>query len=155
MQGLCSDIKPWSNYRLPFYAKMLSMSSSLSPENERQRSVNDLRPCILEYQGAVRLLWSMIELAATFLGKNAFDDFVTMPWKCASMERQWFYGLHLGMTSGYETTLIHNWTIGRLSRQQCFQWFHHYALTMSVNGPSTMLCLASWNIMGLWDYFHP
>jgi len=33
--------------------------------------------CILEYQGAVRLHWSIIELAAAILGKNAYEKLVT------------------------------------------------------------------------------
>ena len=57
---------------------MLSTTWSQCPKNERQRSINDFTPCILEYQGALRLLWSIIEQSATCLGKNAYDMIVTM-----------------------------------------------------------------------------
>jgi len=62
MQGLCSDINPYSNYRPPFLAKMFSTTSPLRSENQRQRSVNVVRPCIMEHEGAVRLHWSIIDL---------------------------------------------------------------------------------------------
>jgi len=54
------------------------MTSSLCPKNERQWSVNDLKPCILDDQGAMWLHWSRIELSATFLGINAYDKIVAM-----------------------------------------------------------------------------
>jgi len=44
----------------------------------RQRSVNDLRPSILENQGAMRPQWSEIVLSAAVLGKNAYDKIVTI-----------------------------------------------------------------------------
>jgi len=78
MQGLCGDIKPLSNYRPPFSAKMVATTSSLCPRNEHQQSVNNFRRCILEYQGATRLLWSIIKLSAAILDNNAYDRIVTM-----------------------------------------------------------------------------
>jgi len=57
---------------------MLLTTSSLRPKIERQRSVNDLRPSILENHAAMRLQWSRIVLPATFLGKYASDKIVTM-----------------------------------------------------------------------------
>ena len=35
-------------------------------------------PFILKYQGAVRLSWSIIKQLTTFLGKNAYDEVVTI-----------------------------------------------------------------------------
>jgi len=57
---------------------MLSMTSSLCPNNERQRSVNDFSPSIFENQGAMRPQWSTIIQLAAFLGKYAYDRIVTM-----------------------------------------------------------------------------
>jgi len=57
---------------------MLLTTSSLPPKIERQRSVNDLRPSILENQAAMRLQWSIIILPAAFPGKYAPDKIVTM-----------------------------------------------------------------------------
>jgi len=57
---------------------MLSTTSSVCPENERQRSVNDFRPSILENQRAMRPQRSTIELLAAFLGKYAYDKILTM-----------------------------------------------------------------------------
>jgi hypothetical protein len=37
MQGLCGDIKLSSNYRPPFYAKIVVTTSLLCPKNECQR----------------------------------------------------------------------------------------------------------------------
>jgi hypothetical protein len=63
---------------------MLTTSSQCSP-NERQQSVNDFRPCILENQRAVRHHWSIIELSAVFLVTTACDKIVTM----YQNERHW------------------------------------------------------------------
>jgi len=57
---------------------MVLTTSSLRPKIERQRSVNDLRPSILENQAAMLLQWSIIVLPAAFLGKYAPDKIVTM-----------------------------------------------------------------------------
>jgi len=99
---------------------MVATTSLLCPENECQWRVNDLWPCILENARDVRRHYSIIKLSAAFLGKNVFTDFVTMPWEWGSMEHQQFEALHLGRSRGYGTTLIHNRTIGCLSRQKCF-----------------------------------
>ena len=42
-----------------------------------------------------------------------------MPWKWVSTERQRSEAFHLAKSRGYATTMIHNHTIGRLSRQIC------------------------------------
>jgi len=57
---------------------MLLTTSSLRPEDERQRSINDLRPSIFENQGGMQLEWSIIVLPAAFPGKYAYDMIVTM-----------------------------------------------------------------------------
>ena len=57
---------------------MLLTTSSLRPKIERQRSVNHLRPSILENHAAMRLQWSIIVLPAAFLRKYASDKIVTM-----------------------------------------------------------------------------
>jgi len=57
---------------------MLLMTWSLCHKNDRQRSVNDFRHSILEYHGAIRLLWCIIELSAAFLCNNAYDMIVTL-----------------------------------------------------------------------------
>jgi len=57
---------------------MLSTSLSLCPENERQRSVNDFRPSILENEGAMRPQWYIIVLLAAFLCKYAYNEIWTM-----------------------------------------------------------------------------
>jgi len=64
---------------------MLSTSSSLCPNNERQRSVNDFRPSILENQGAMRPQWSTIVQLAAFVGKYGYNKIVTI----SQIERQW------------------------------------------------------------------
>jgi len=57
---------------------MVPTTSPLCPKNERQQSVNDFRPSILENQGAMRPQRSTIVLLAAFLGKYAYDKIVTM-----------------------------------------------------------------------------
>ena len=52
--GLCGDIEPSSDYRLPFWAKTVATTSHLCPKNERQWSVNDLWLCIMENPRALR-----------------------------------------------------------------------------------------------------
>jgi hypothetical protein len=57
---------------------MLLTTLSLCPNNERQLSVNDLRPSILDIHEAMHLQWSIIVLPATILGKYGSDKIVTM-----------------------------------------------------------------------------
>jgi hypothetical protein len=66
----------------------------------------------------------MIELSTIFLGKKGLEDIGTMPWKWSSMERQRFEAFHLGKSWGYASTIIHNLTTGRLSRQICLRQDH-------------------------------
>jgi len=73
----------------------------------------------VQYPRAVQRHEHIIELSAICLGKNAFDDIITMPSKWASTERQWFWAFHLGLSRGYTTTMIYNRAISRLSRQIC------------------------------------
>ena len=77
MQGLRGEIELSSNYRLPFYAKMVATTSLVCPKNERQRSVNNFWPCILEKARVVRRHWLIIELSSAFLGKDASSKIVT------------------------------------------------------------------------------
>ena len=155
IKGPCSEIDLYSHYWRPLLAKMLSTPSYLCPKNERQRSVNEFRPSNFVNVGAVRRPWCIIDLSAAFLGNNTFHNIVTVPKEWASTERQRFQALHLWISRGCETTLIYDWTIGRVSGQQCLRRLRHYALKMSVNGASTILCLASWNNKGLCDYLDP
>jgi hypothetical protein len=78
IQGLRGDIELSSNFRPPFYAKMVATTSPLCPKNEHQRSVNNFWHCILEKARVVRRHWPIIELSAAFLGKNTSDKIVTM-----------------------------------------------------------------------------
>jgi len=57
---------------------MLSTTSLQRSTNERQQSLNDFRPCILETQRAVRHTGSIIEPSAAVLVKTACDKIVTM-----------------------------------------------------------------------------
>jgi len=50
----------------------------LCPKNERQQSVNEFWPCILEYAWAVQRRYSIIVLSAAFLGKISCDNIATM-----------------------------------------------------------------------------
>ena len=83
--GLRDYFDPELNYWPAFWAKILSTISSLCPKNERQCSVNDFMPCILQDQRAVALSWSRIEVSTAFLGNNACDKIVTM----SQNARQW------------------------------------------------------------------
>ena len=78
MQRLGGNIKLWSNYLPPFYAKMVGTTLLLYPKNEHQQSINDFWPCILNNTRVVRRHWPIIELSAAFLGKNSYDKIVTM-----------------------------------------------------------------------------
>jgi len=57
---------------------MLLTISSLCPKNEHQRSVNNLRPSILENPGAMQLQWCIIVIPAACLGEYTYDQIVTM-----------------------------------------------------------------------------
>ena len=54
------------------------MASSPCSNNQRPRSVNDLRPSILENQGGMQRQWSTIVLLAGFLSKYAYNKIITM-----------------------------------------------------------------------------
>jgi hypothetical protein len=79
IKGLCDYIDPYSNYQTPDRAKMPSITSPLHSNIQRQHCVNNSRPCIFKHQGAVRIHSFVIELLATFLWKNSYDNIVTMP----------------------------------------------------------------------------
>jgi hypothetical protein len=74
----CGDINTKLDYWLTFSAKILLTPSSLCPTIERQRSINYLRPSILQIQWAIWLQLSIIALLAAFLGKYALDKIITM-----------------------------------------------------------------------------
>jgi hypothetical protein len=57
---------------------MLSKAASLFTKHEPQRSVHNFSLCIIENPGAVKQSVSIIELLATFLGKNDYDNIVTI-----------------------------------------------------------------------------
>ena len=78
IQGLRGDIELSSNYRPPFYAKMLATTSPLCPNNECRRSINNFCPCILEKARVVQRHWLMVELSAACLGKNSSGKIVTL-----------------------------------------------------------------------------
>jgi hypothetical protein len=85
MQALRGDTNLSSNYRPPFYAKMVATPSLVCPRNDCQWSVNDFWPCILGNGRVVRQHWPLIELLAPVLGKNANNKIVTM----SRNEHQW------------------------------------------------------------------
>jgi hypothetical protein len=78
IQGLRGDIELSSNCRPPFYTKMVTTTSPLCPNNERQQSVNDCWHCIMEKARLVRWHWPIIELSAAILGKNTSEKIVNM-----------------------------------------------------------------------------
>jgi len=49
----CGDIKPFLKYWSPFQVKMIATTTQLCPQNERQWSINDLWPCMLDNAWAV------------------------------------------------------------------------------------------------------
>jgi hypothetical protein len=48
LHGLCGNVTPYLRYQPPFQAKTLATALQLCAKNERQRSVNDFWPCIME-----------------------------------------------------------------------------------------------------------
>lgn len=78
MPGQRGDIKLWWNYQPLFNTKMTATASLLWLRNERQRSVNDICPCIIENGSVVWWYGPIIEQSANFLGKNATDKTGTM-----------------------------------------------------------------------------
>jgi len=54
MQGLHGNIELSLDYRPPFYVKMVEKTSLLCPKNERQWSVNNFWPGILEMAWVMR-----------------------------------------------------------------------------------------------------
>jgi hypothetical protein len=71
---LCGDIKLYSNNRPPFITQMVAIKMLLCTQNQHQRSMNDLWPCILENSRALRRHLPIIKLSATFLGKTCCDN---------------------------------------------------------------------------------
>jgi len=62
------------------------------------------------------------------------------------MERQQLLALHHRKYNGCAATLMHNRTIGHLSRQNLLRQHCFYVLKMSVNGVSTPFGHAFWKI---------
>ena len=61
---------PFMRYWQPLRAKATAKCSLQHPENERQRSVNSFRTCILRNQGIARIFACITVLLTAFLGKN-------------------------------------------------------------------------------------
>jgi len=78
-RSFCCNVYSKSNYSPCFYSKMVATTELLCPKNEHQRSVNDFGPWTVGNARVARRHQAIIELLATCLGKNAFDDFGTMP----------------------------------------------------------------------------
>jgi len=78
IRGQCGNINTESNYRPCFWANILLTTSLLCPKNKHQRSVNNLRPSIIENQGAMRLQWSIIIVRPAFRRKYVYDMIVTI-----------------------------------------------------------------------------
>jgi len=68
----------YSNYQSLFNAITLSMTLSVWRKIKWQRSLNELRPSILDIVRAVQLHCSILELFAAIVGKNAEDKIVSM-----------------------------------------------------------------------------
>jgi len=117
MLELCSDVQLSSDHWLRFWAKMVATTSPLYAKNVRKQPINEFWPCILENPRAVRQQWHLIDLKAIFLGKNPFNDSITMLQKWLPMEDWWFQAFHLGLSRGSVTTMIHDRITGRISRQ--------------------------------------
>jgi hypothetical protein len=84
---------------------------------ERQQSVNNLGCCILYDSRAVLRHLPIINILATFVHKTESDTVTAPIWKWASTEHQRFWVLHLVSPRGCSMAVIHNRSIGRLSRQ--------------------------------------
>jgi hypothetical protein len=145
-RGWCDDIMPSSDYRPALETKLVATTLLLGPKNKRQGSVNDFWPCIIENARAVRHPSSIISLSAAFLGKTSCKNIASMSSKWTLMECQGFLAVHHRSCKGCAATLMHNRTIGRLSRQNVLRQHCFYALKMSVNGVSTTFGHVSWKI---------
>jgi len=58
------------------------------PENERQRSVNDVQSCILDNLRDMERRYLIINLSAALTGKNASDDIGSTSYNWVPTERQ-------------------------------------------------------------------
>ena len=58
---------------------MVPPISETPMKNEHQWSINDFRSCILHNRRALRQLYSIMVVLATFIPKNATNDIATAP----------------------------------------------------------------------------
>ena len=61
-------------HQLPLWAKILVTITLQAQKNQRQWSVNDFWSCILGNPRAKEQRYSIINLSAAFMGKNATDN---------------------------------------------------------------------------------
>ena len=104
---------------------------------ERKRRVNDILSYKFCNQRAALSYPSKVNVLVGFIAKMVSDALIAPSQQWVSMEHQQFLALHLGQAKGCTRTLIHNRTIGCLSRQQCIWQNHWYVLKISINGAST------------------
>jgi len=98
---------------------MLVTISLPPPRKECQSSVNDFWSCIINDSKALQWHTSIIAILATFIGKNASNNFATTFSKLASTEYQWCFGLHHGYSHSNGGALTDNRSIGSLYVQKC------------------------------------
>jgi len=75
--GLCVSVTLWSQYWLPWWAQRPATIMVPTPKNERQPSVNNFWPGILDNSRAVQWHMPIITILAVCIGKNASANIPT------------------------------------------------------------------------------
>ena len=83
-------------YRPPLWSKYVDKRSLPHPGNEHQRSINDVRSCMLGNQSGHWLQIVLFEVLASFIGKSKSDTLPAPSWEWAWNECQRFEVSHLG-----------------------------------------------------------
>jgi len=111
IKGQSNHVNLQSEYRPPFWGKMLPAMSQTPPNNEHCRSVKHFWSCILDDRSAMQWHQPIFTIQAPFIGQNAGDNIATTSWKWASPEPQQFLVLDLVLSKWYATALTYNQSI--------------------------------------------
>jgi hypothetical protein len=77
INGLHGHILPMTKYWPSLYIRRHVTRSLPHPRNERQRSINNNRSCILNSLWSVQTYWPIITILAAFIRKNTCDNLAT------------------------------------------------------------------------------
>ena len=146
---------PFIRYWLSLLGKTTATCSLPQPQDERQRSINNLLPRILGHLCSDWLRRTNNHIMAAFTGNNYSGMLPAACWEWAATEHQQFLASHLGLSMFQLVVDIHLSDIGCLYWEQLQRHARSRTLRLSVHRVSTMFICEYWVIYFPIGYRHP